>query len=116
MLPRSLLLAACLTLTSCFLVPHKMPIQQGNFVDAAAVARLKPGMSRSQVRFLLGTPLVVDAFHPDRWDYVYLDRQRGKLVAERRLTLWFEGDKLTRAITDVPAPAAQGQRSAMQSK
>jgi outer membrane protein assembly factor BamE len=116
MVPRHFVLAACLGLGGCFLVPHKMPIQQGNYVDAAAVARLKPGMSRSQVRFLLGTPLVVDAFHPDRWDYVYLDRQQGKLVAERRLTLWFEGDKLTRAITDLPAAPAQGERSAMQSK
>jgi outer membrane protein assembly factor BamE len=68
-------------------------------------------MTRSQVRFLLGTPLVTDAFHPDRWDYLYLDRKQGKLVAERRLTLWFEGDKLTRAVTNAPAPPAQAQPS-----
>ena len=92
-----------------------MDIQQGNHLDAATVVRLKPGMTRSQVRYLLGTPLVTDAFHPDRWDYLFLDRRQGKLVVERRLTLWFEGDKLRRAITDMPAsaaPPAQAQPSA----
>jgi outer membrane protein assembly factor BamE len=115
---RLLLIAACLALTSCFLVPHKIEILQGNYLDAATLARLKPGMTRSQVRFLLGTPLVTDAFHPDRWDYLFLDRKQGKLVAERRLTLWFEGDKLHRAITNAPvqplppAPSAQASPSA----
>jgi len=114
---RLLLLAACLALTSCFLLPHKMEVQQGNYLDAALIARLKPGMTRSQVRFLLGTPLVTDPFHPERWDYLFLDRKDGKLVAERRLTLWFEGDKLRRAITDLPAASQPSQqKSALQSR
>jgi outer membrane protein assembly factor BamE len=119
MASRLLVLAACLALTACFLVPHKMEVQQGNYLDAATLGRLKPGMTRSQVRFLLGTPLITDAFHPERWDYLYLDRKQGKLVAERRLTLWFDGDKLQRAITNAPAPAAQpapAQKSASQSR
>jgi outer membrane protein assembly factor BamE len=95
---------ACLVLSSCFLRPHRIDVQQGNHLDPEAIARLKPGMTRSQVRFLLGTPLLTDAFHPDRWDYVFIDRPRGRLEQEHRLTLWFEGDKLTRAVTDVPAP------------
>ena len=58
-------------LSACFLKPYKIDVQQGNFLDQEMVAKLKPGMTRSQVRFLLGTPLIADPFHPDRWDYVY---------------------------------------------
>ena len=116
MVSRLLLLCTCLALTSCFLIPHKPQVQQGNYLDAAMVAKLKPGMTRSQVRFLLGTPLVTDAFHPERWDYVFLDRQNGKLVTERRLTLWFEGDKLRRAITDLPAQPGNTTQSSLQGR
>ena len=98
-------LVACLALSACFLTPYKIEIQQGNYIDPALIARLKPGMTRSQVRFLLGTPLLTDPFHPERWDYMFMDRKEGKLVQERRLTLWFEGDSLQRAVTDVPAQA-----------
>jgi outer membrane protein assembly factor BamE len=97
----TLLLSACL-LGGCFLKPHKIDVQQGNYLDEVTVAKLKPGMTRSQVRFLLGTPLIADPFHPERWDYMYLDRKGGKLKNEKRLTLYFDGDKLTRAVTDLP--------------
>lgn len=113
---RIILLAATLALSSCFLTPHRIDVQQGNYFDPEAVARLKPGMTRSQVRFLLGTPLIADPFHPDRWDYLFIDRRAGKLKEERRLTLWFDGDRLIRAATDVPdatpAPAAARAASA----
>src|SRR5690348_1878480 len=101
----TLLLSVCL-LAGCFLKPHKIDVQQGNYLDEAAVAKLKPGMTRSQVRFLLGTPLIADPFHPERWDYMYLDRKKGKLKSEKRLTLYFDGDKLTRATTDLPEQSA----------
>ncbi|HXV08143.1 MAG TPA: outer membrane protein assembly factor BamE [Burkholderiales bacterium] len=119
MLFRLLLLAACLALSSCFLKPHKIDVQQGNYLDEEMIAKLKPGMTRSQVRFLLGTPLIADPFHPERWDYLLLDRREGKLVRDRRLTVWFEGDKLIRAVTDQPdAPAKQRQpeQSAQQTR
>ncbi|MCC7547681.1 MAG: outer membrane protein assembly factor BamE [Burkholderiales bacterium] len=107
---RIVLLAFTLALSSCFLTPHRIDIQQGNYFDPEAVAKLKPGMTRSQVRFLLGTPLVADPFHPDRWDYLFIQRPEGKLELERRLTVWFDGDRLVRAVTDIPqseaAPAA----------
>lgn len=102
---RILAVLACLALSSCFLKPHKIDIQQGNYIDADVLARLKPGMTRSQVRFLLGTPLITDPFHPERWDYMFIDRRAGNLREERRATLWFDGDKLRRAVTDTP-PAA----------
>lgn len=100
------MLAVALALSSCFLQPHKLDIQQGNYIDYETLARLKPGMTRSQVRFLLGTPLIADAFHPDRWDYLFIDRRAGALRHERRATLWFDGDKLVRAVTDTDAPPA----------
>jgi outer membrane protein assembly factor BamE len=89
-------------LTACFLTPHKIDVQQGNYLDKEAVSKLKLGMTRSQERFLLGTPLVADPFHPDRWDYLFIDYKGGKLKDQKRLTLTFDGDKLKTAITDLP--------------
>jgi len=108
MLLRIVLLAATLALSSCFLTPHRIDVQQGNYFDPDAIAKLKPGMTRSQVRFLMGTPLITDPFHPDRWDYLFINRPKGKLKQERRLTLWFDGDVLVRAVTDVPETAPAG--------
>jgi outer membrane protein assembly factor BamE len=96
-------LLLCLTLSACFIRPYKMDIQQGNFIEHAQLGKLKPGMTRSQVRYALGTPLIADPFHPDRWDYLYIERKKGRLVEYRRLTLYFDGDKLVRALTDIPA-------------
>jgi outer membrane protein assembly factor BamE len=97
------LLAGC-----AYIGPHRIDVQQGNALDSENIARLKPGLSRSQVRFLLGTPLVVDPFRTDRWDYVYLYYQAGKLVEQKHISLFFEGDTLTRIEGDVPpaVPAA----------
>lgn len=89
--------------------PHRIDIQQGNALDQENVARLKPGLNRSQVRFLLGTPLVVDPFRTDRWDYVYVYYKAGKLAEQKRISLFFDGDILARIEGDLPTaePAAQ---------
>lgn len=87
--------------------PYHIDVQQGNALDQENVARLKPGLNRSQVRFLLGTPLVVDPFRTDRWDYVYLYYKAGKLTEQKHITLIFDGDTLARIEGDLPAPAAQ---------
>jgi len=88
------------------LAPYKIDIQQGNYVTQDMVAKLKPGMSRSQVRFALGTPLVADPFHADRWDYVYMLHKKGDLVEQRLVTVLFKGDQLDRIEGDVvPGPA-----------
>jgi outer membrane protein assembly factor BamE len=88
--------------------PHKIDIQQGNAVTQEMVAKLQPGMTRSQVRFVLGTPLLVDPFRSDRWDYFYSYQKGGALVEERRLAVYFKDDKLIRVEGDVvpakPAP------------
>lgn len=95
---RSLLLTvllASVALTSGCV--YRMAVQQGNFLDPKQVSQLQTGMTRSQVRFLLGTPMLPDAFDNDRWDYVYFLKtgRRGNLD-ERRLTVWFEDDKVAR--------------------
>jgi len=101
-----LISALCLSLLagcSNIEIGHRIDVQQGNALDPENVARLKPGLSRSQVRFLLGTPLLVDPFRTDRWDYVYLFYQAGTLIERKRVSLIFEGDTLVRIEGDVPA-------------
>lgn len=92
-------LAACSVVDK--VSPYKMDIQQGNVVTQEMVSKLKPGMTRSQVRFIMGTPLIIDAFHTDRWDYVYRFQKSGTLTEERRVTLFFEGDTLRQVSGDV---------------
>jgi len=76
---------------------YRMDIQQGNLLDADQVEQVEVGMTRSQVRFLLGTPMVIDSFNPDRWDYVYrLQRGHERKVFKYHLVVWFEADKVTR--------------------
>jgi outer membrane protein assembly factor BamE len=95
------------------ITPYKLDIQQGNVVTQDMVAKLKPGMTKSQVRFALGTPLVVDPFHNDRWDYVYVQQRGGRVTEERRIVVLFSDDKLLRIDGDVlpagPKPTAEVQ-------
>jgi outer membrane protein assembly factor BamE len=88
----TLFLTACSP--SVLITPHKTDVQQGNVVTEDMLDKIKPGMTKSQVRFVLGTPLISDAFHGDRWDYVYRFDKKGELTEKRRLTVVFEGDTL----------------------
>jgi len=81
--------------------PYKLDIPQGNVITEDIVAKLKLGMTRSQVRFVLGSPLLVDPFHNNRWDYVYTDAQNSKIVQKKTFTVFFEQDKLTHFEGDV---------------
>jgi outer membrane protein assembly factor BamE len=110
-LPPLLLLAA--SLAGCGAVPripgitpYRIDIQQGNFISQDLVAQLKPGMSKEQVRLALGTPLLTDIFHADRWDYVYWRERPGEKREQRKLTVYFEDGKLTRLDGDVVAAGA----------
>jgi outer membrane protein assembly factor BamE len=99
--------AACSVPRIPGITPYKMDIQQGNFVSQESIAQLKPGMSREQVRYLLGTPLVTDMFHADRWDYIYWREAPDGKREERRVALFFSADnKLERITGDVVSSAA----------
>ena len=97
-------------LGACSSVPrivseYRIDVQQGNVLTQDMVAQLRPGLTRDQVRFLLGTPMLVDMFHADRWDYVYrLKKGKDNSVETRRFTVFFDGDgKLYRVAGDVVA-------------
>lgn len=96
----SLLVAGCRADGSTILSPYKMEIVQGNFVSKEQAALVQPGMSRSQVRTILGTPLVTDVFHDERWDYAFSIKRRGVAPLTRRMTVYFEGDMVARV--DIP--------------
>jgi outer membrane protein assembly factor BamE len=88
--------------------PYKIDIQQGNVVTQAMISKLKAGMTRAQVRFALGSPLIVDPFRTDRWDYVYMYQKQGKEAQRHRITIIFEEDRLLRIEGDVvPTYSAQ---------
>jgi outer membrane protein assembly factor BamE len=83
--------------------PYQIDIRQGNYVDQAMVSQLRKGMTREQVRFVLGTPLLTDPFHADRWDYVYSYTPGGGEEQRRALALFFVDDKLDGGEGDVKA-------------
>ncbi len=100
----ALLLSACDSMPSIpHLTPYKADIRQGNFITPEMRERLKVGMTRQQVRYVLGTPLVADPFHQNRWDYVYRLIQEDQLVEQHRLSLIFEGENLAKIEEDNPA-------------
>ena len=76
--------------------PYRVEVVQGNFVSREQVEALQPGMSRLQVREVLGTPLVTSLFHGDRWDYVFTLKRQGLPLQQRRLTVYFNGESMVR--------------------
>lgn len=112
-MPRTLLVTLCLLNAACdVLTPYRIEIQQGNYVTQEMVAQLKPGLTRDQVRFVMGTPLVSDIFHQERWDYVFMrQRANSRDVEHRRIAIFFEDGKLKRVDGDIvaAAPGKSGQ-------
>lgn len=97
------MLAASLTLTGCATpvldirrLPfvYRIDVQQGNVVTQEMLAQLKPGMEKNKVRYIMGSPLVVDVFHEDRWDYLYSFQSGSGQREQRRVTLYFKDDRL----------------------
>jgi outer membrane protein assembly factor BamE len=105
-------IAAALALTACsFFAPYRIDIRQGNYIDDAMLEQLKPGMTREQVRFALGSPLVADVFHSDRWDYVYRFKPGNRDKEEQRtVSVFFVNDKLDRVEGDITP--ASGDKAA----
>ena len=102
-----LVFAGIAALSACggtnFITPYRMDIQQGNYISQDMVSQLKIGMSKEQVRYVLGTPLVADIFHADRWDYVYYRDPRKGQREGRKIAVLFENGKLVRVLGDVVA-------------
>ncbi len=96
---------------------HKIDIEQGNYVTQDKVEQLKTGMSRTQVKMLLGTPLLTDIFHVDRWDYYFDNAPGGKSVAHKHLAVYFKGDKVVHWAGDAnpppPAPVRAEEQPAV---
>jgi outer membrane protein assembly factor BamE len=107
----TLLLAACSTprVPSLASLPsprdlpfiHKIDIQQGNVIDQNMLAQLHGGMDKKKVLFIMGSPVIQDTFHADRWDYVYTFEPGGGRPERRQVTLYFEDEKLARIGGDV---------------
>jgi outer membrane protein assembly factor BamE (lipoprotein component of BamABCDE complex) len=98
----ALTLVALLALGSCsatsklsFPGVYRIDIPQGNIITQQMVDQLRPGLTKNQVIFIMGTPLVRDTFHQDRWDYVYSFQPGGGERGQERITVFFENDQLT---------------------
>lgn len=102
---RAFLAAAPLALGACappqIVTPYRIEIQQGNYVSQEMVSQLRVGMSKEQVRFVLGTPLLTDVFHANRWDYIYYREVKRGQREQRALAVFFEDGKLVRVAGDV---------------
>jgi outer membrane protein assembly factor BamE len=91
---------------------YKLDVNQGNYITQDQVDRLKVGLTRQQVRIVLGTPLLADPFHANRWDYIYAFERQGKMLEDRRLAVYFVDDRLARWEGDeMPPPPAEVARS-----
>ncbi len=118
-----ILLVATMTVAACSSIPlpefpgvYKIPISQGNIITQEMVDQLEPGMTRRQVVFVMGTPLVRDPYHQDRWDYVFNYQPGGGERGQERMTLFFENDLLSRFEGDFePGADAAWSRSATDS-
>lgn len=107
----ALLLTAC-GISIPKVKPYKMDIQQGNVVTSKMLLQLKPGMTKSQVRYIMGTPLIQDSFHANRWDYFYQMRKGGKVTEQRLVYLTFKNSLLDKVSGDVVAQSAEGAAKA----
>jgi len=90
---------------------YRPDVQQGNVITQEQVDQLVPGMSKSQVRFLMGTPMLVDPFHRERWDYVYTMRKGNGDKTDSRLSIFFVNDRLDRIVGDLKPESADKAKS-----
>jgi Small protein A (tmRNA-binding) len=89
-----LFLISMLGCGSRLLTVHKIDVQQGNALDAEMIDKIEIGMTQEQVHFVLGSPLIIDSFHPERWDYIFLFTPGYGEQERRQLTLTFDRDEL----------------------
>lgn len=94
-----------------FVTPYKVEVVQGNVITSEQAALIKPGQTRAQVRDILGSPLLTDVFHADRWDYIFTIRRQGAQPQRRQVTVLFEGDSLK----SIDAPELPAEREFVES-
>lgn len=100
-LSKSLFWAAlCLSLNGCFIRPYKFDMYQGNVITQDKVAQIEPGMSQEQVRYVLGTPVLNDVFHTQRWDYIYMEKPGFGKEKRRHLAIYFNDGRVDRVSQD----------------
>jgi outer membrane protein assembly factor BamE len=87
---------------------YKMTVQQGNIINEDMIDQIELGMTKAQVRYVLGTPLLADMFHTDRWDYTYTLKRGHRPMETKRLTLWFQDDQLAKIEGDMRPNAQRG--------
>lgn len=106
---RTLILAAsaAITLSACVNFPYKAPIQQGNLIEESRIGLIREGMSRNEIANAVGSPILQDVFHADRWDYIYTIQKHYQSHDQRRITVWFTNDIATRVERDLPAAKAK---------
>jgi outer membrane protein assembly factor BamE len=103
----SVLLASCSSARLPTFTPYKVEIRQGNLITQDMRAKVKLGMTQSQVKAALGAPLINDPYHVNRWDYFYSFEQQGKVVENQRLTLYFDKDVLKRIDDATPLKSSE---------
>lgn len=109
---RRLTIAALLLAAPLSACVYRIDVQQGNYLEQDTLDQVEVGMTRSQVRFLLGTPLVDDPFHDDRWDYVYYFRKgNNSKVTRQWFRVYFDGDRVARTERGEPGPDPSGAAS-----
>ena len=113
----SLLLAACSSYPR-ILNEYKIDVQQGNVLTQDMVSQLRPGITKDQVRFILGTPMLQDMFHANRWDYVYTYKKGSTGVVEmRKFSTFFDANnRLVRVAGDVTGASAEDSAKATESR
>lgn len=92
-----------LSLSACFIRPYKFDLEQGNLISADKIAQVQPGMSEEQVKYVLGTPMLQDVFHTNRWDYVYLEKPSYGKEKRSHLAIYFNDGVVSEVIRD-PLP------------
>lgn len=108
--PALLAIIAALTLAACaFPRMHRVTVQQGNVITQEMVDQLTPGMTREQVAFVMGEPVIRNPFNADRWDYVYSMHIPGTPTAIVRMSLFFSGDELSHLTGDFAPKSAWGE-------
>ena len=96
----SLIILTSLTLVSCSTILNNLPgvytipIQQGNIIEQSMVDQLRPGMNKRQVIYIMGSPMMDDVFHKNRWEYLYSDQPSGEDRVQKQITLFFDDDKI----------------------